>query len=78
MFEWRVLCQSDSSAVIIARAMPDIWVRNVLVAIGSAVVGGLVSGFSAYILQQRKERSSKTVSKRTTKVDRQLHKSQVK
>jgi len=57
----------DSSDPIAIPKMPDIWVRNVLVAIGSAVVGGLVSGFSAYILQQRKERSSKTVSKRTTR-----------
>lgn len=41
----------ESSYPIAIPKTPDIWVRNAFVAIGGAIVGGLVSGFSTHMLR---------------------------
>jgi hypothetical protein len=57
----------ESSYPIAIPKTPDIWVRNAFVAIGGAVVGGLVSGFSTHVLQQRKEKTRGTVIRKRKK-----------
>lgn len=54
----------DSSRPVAIPKTPDIWVRNTFMSLGIAVVGGFVSGFSTYILQQRR---GKTAEKKMTR-----------
>jgi len=54
----------DPSRPIAIPKTPDIWIRNAFLSLGIAILGGFVSGFSTYILQQRKR---KTPKKKTTR-----------
>lgn len=54
----------DSSMLISIPKGPVAWVRNTLLSLGIAVVGGFISGFTGYMFQKRKE---KTTGKKITR-----------
>ena len=45
----------DSSYPIPIPKIPDTWVRSLLISVGSAIVGGLITVFGTYMLRERKE-----------------------
>jgi len=45
----------DSSYPIPIPKMPDAWVRSLLISVGSAIIGGLITVFGTYMLRERKE-----------------------
>ena len=46
----------ESSTPIAIPKLPDAWVRGALISLGSAVVSGIVSGYSANIFRERKRK----------------------
>jgi len=57
----------DSSTPIAIPKLPDAWVRGALISLGSAVVGGLVSGYGTHIFRERKGKTTKQDKKTKTK-----------
>lgn len=47
--------------------MPDSWVMNLLISLGSAVVGGLITVFGTFMLRERKEKIGKIATRRRKK-----------
>lgn len=45
----------DSSYPIPIPKMPDAWVRSLLISVGSAIIGGLITVFGTHVLRERKK-----------------------
>ena len=54
----------EPSTPVAIPKMPDAWVMNILVSFGSAAVGGVIGAFAMHMLQQRRKRTEKRVTRK--------------
>ncbi len=57
----------DSSYPVAIPQMPDAWVRNLLISLGSGIVGGLITVFGTFMLREKKENIGKIATRRRKK-----------
>ena len=50
----------ESSTPVAIPKMPDAWVMNTVVSLGSAIVGGVVGAFAMHMFQQRRKKTEKS------------------
>ena len=54
----------ESSTPVAIPKIPDAWVINTIVSLGSAVVGGVVGAFALHMFQQRRKKTEKRATRK--------------